>query len=164
MSINTNKIIHFDNINDLKKQLSKKTQSTVLTGGCFDIIHIGHIQFLTRAKQLGDILIVLVESDESVSAKKGNNRPFNTQIDRATVLAALAVVDYVILLPHAMDDSKYDRLVTGLKPAIIATTKDDPYIHHKQRQSKLIHAHVVEVVDRIKNISTSTLSEIIGID
>tara|TARA_R100000315_G_C5203670_1_gene120083 strand:- start:385 stop:804 length:420 start_codon:yes stop_codon:yes gene_type:complete len=69
----------------------------VATNGCFDIIHAGHVQFLNEAKQLGDKLIVGLNSDKSVKKLKGDSRPYNTEQNRAEVLLALECVDQVII-------------------------------------------------------------------
>jgi D-beta-D-heptose 7-phosphate kinase/D-beta-D-heptose 1-phosphate adenosyltransferase len=82
-----------EHINELKKQGKK----IVFTNGCFDIIHIGHINLLKQAKQFGDILIVGLNSDSSVKRIKGNGRPFNNEMERAEVLAALNTTDIVII-------------------------------------------------------------------
>ncbi len=72
----------------------------VFTNGCFDLLHAGHVRYLARAKSLGDVLVVALNSDASVRAIKGNGRPLQNQADRACVLAALEVVDYVTAFPE----------------------------------------------------------------
>ena len=67
----------------------------VFTNGCFDLLHVGHVRYLKKAKRLGEILVVAINSDRSTTRLKGPSRPINTQQDRAEVLAALACVDYV---------------------------------------------------------------------
>ena len=74
-----------------------KGMKIVATNGCFDIIHAGHVQFLNEAKQLGDKLIVGLNSDKSVKKLKGDSRPYNTEQNRAEVLLALECVDQVII-------------------------------------------------------------------
>jgi rfaE bifunctional protein nucleotidyltransferase chain/domain len=86
----------------------------VLTNGCFDILHVGHIRYLQAAKQLGDCLVVGLNSDRSVRAIKGAGRPINNEADRAEVLAALAPVDHVIVF----NDPRVTRLVKELRPHI----------------------------------------------
>ena len=87
-------------------------QRLVFTNGCFDILHVGHIRYLTAAKQLGDILVVGLNSDDSVRQLKGLDRPINSEADRAEILAALAVVDHVVVFQEV----RVVRLVTLLKP------------------------------------------------
>ncbi len=135
-----------------------KEKKVVVVGGCFDILHRGHIAFLQAAKKQGDVLFVLLESDAFVKAKKGENRPINTQGVRATILSNLRFVDYIVLLDKILQDNDYDDLVLWLKPAIIATTKGDPSKKHKERQAKLLgKAQVVFVIDRLPQQSTTQL-------
>lgn len=82
-----------------KEKAAKKT--LVFTNGCFDILHAGHVRYLSKAKDLGDILIVGLNSDKSVTDLKGEGRPINPEEDRAEVLAALAAVDYVVIFADA---------------------------------------------------------------
>ena len=92
----------------------------VFTNGCFDILHVGHIRYLQAAKQLGDCLVVGLNSDRSVRAIKGAGRPINNEADRAEVLAALAPVDHIIIF----DDPRVTRLVKELRPHIYAKGGD----------------------------------------
>ncbi|MBV8486177.1 MAG: adenylyltransferase/cytidyltransferase family protein [Verrucomicrobia bacterium] len=94
----------------IKKSYAK--QRLVFTNGCFDILHVGHIRYLTAAKQLGDILVVALNSDDSVRQLKGPDRPINSETDRAEILAALTVVDHVVIFREL----RVSRLVTLLKP------------------------------------------------
>lgn len=156
-----NKIITTKQVIRISQKLHDQNKTIVLAGGCFDIVHIGHIAYLTKAKEQGDILIVLLESDKTIKKIKGDNRPFHTQKERATILSALQVVDYVVLLPFMKNDKNYDSLVFSIKPAIIAATKADPQEIHKQRQAKTIHAQVINVVERINDSSTSKLAKLL---
>lgn len=93
-------------------------QKIVVTNGCFDILHVGHIQLLQEAKEHGDILIVLVNTDESVKRLKGDNRPVNSLEDRMTMLRAIQWVDLVIPFHEdtplkVIEDLKPDVLVKG---------------------------------------------------
>lgn len=137
--------------------MSKDKKTVVLVGGCFDILHPGHIIFLTKAKKLADKLIVILESDEKVNRLKGFKRPIHTQKDRAKVLLALKSVDRVISLPFMDQPSQYDSLIVKIKPDIIATTKDSPDNYHKARTAKLVGAKLKLVTDRINNYSTSEI-------
>ena len=83
-------------IKSLTKDLRNRGKKIVLTNGCFDILHIGHIKYLEEAKSYGDILIVGVNSDKSLKRLKGKSRPINTEDDRAYILASLEAVDYVV--------------------------------------------------------------------
>jgi D-beta-D-heptose 7-phosphate kinase / D-beta-D-heptose 1-phosphate adenosyltransferase len=84
-------------ISQIVTELKDKKKKIVFTNGCFDILHIGHIMYLEKAKSFGDILILGLNSDQSVKNLKGDKRPINIQSDRAYLLAALEVVDYVVI-------------------------------------------------------------------
>lgn len=156
-----NKILNVTEAIKLSKNLRGEGKKLVLAGGCFDVLHIGHIAFLKEAKQRGDILIVLLESDENINHLKGPHRPINTQKDRAEILENLEIVDYVVKLPAFTENTDYDNLVISLKPAIIAITKGDPGKNHKDRQAEKIGAKVVEVTDTVSNRSTTKLLKIL---
>ncbi len=151
------KIITSEEAIKISKQIQTAGKKIVLVGGCFDILHIGHITFLEEAKKQGDVLFVLLEADETIIKTKGPTRPINTQQDRAKILTHLTIVDFVISLPPFVDNNAYDMLINQLKPAIIATTAGDPYRSHKERQAKLIGANVVDVLEPISNKSTTKL-------
>ncbi len=152
-----NRIIPFQDVLKLRKTLHTQKQKIVMLGGCFDILHIGHISLLEGAKRLSDVTVVLLESDSSILKKKGDKRPLHTQLQRAKVLSSIRSVDYVILLPEKTTDATYDELTKLLQPAIIATTENDPGIIHKQRQAELVGAELVFVNKPITDISTSRI-------
>lgn len=131
----------------------------VLVGGCFDILHYGHIQFLTAAKKAGDYLVVMLESDENVRTLKGAHRPIHTQHERAALLKSLRMVDEVVELPPLAGYEEYMVWVKKIKPDRIAVTRGDPKIAFKQRQAKEIGATVVEVIDHMLHYSTSKIVE-----
>lgn len=137
--------------------MRQRGKITVLVGGCFDLLHPGHVIFLGKAKKLGDKLIVLLESDKKVRLLKGDNRPVHTQKDRAKVLSALKSVDQVICLPFMDKESQYDKLVAKIRPGIIASTKDDSDNHHKAKVAKLVGAKLKVVMDKINKYSTTRL-------
>ena len=145
------------------KALRQLNQKIVLTMGTFDILHIGHIEFLEKAKKQGHYLFILLESDESIRKLKGKNRPFNSYEDRAKLLAGLETVNYIILLPEFKNE-QYDKLIKSLKPDTIATTKGDPARHHKERQAKMVNAKLIDVIGKISNQSTSRLVKILKKD
>lgn len=157
-----NKIISVKDGYAISKQLRKTKKTIVLSGGCFDILHIGHIKFLENAKKQGDYLFVLLESDKNVRKLKGPNRPINSQAERAQVLSAVSFVDYIMLLDEMKSNKDYDDLVLNLSPDIIATTKNDPQLTHNIRQAEIVGAKVSYVTDRIKNKSTTLLAEVIS--
>lgn len=157
-----NKILNTKQAIRISKKLRDGDKSIVLCGGCFDILHSGHIDFLEKAKKQGDVLMILLESDETIQQMKGAHRPINTHKERAKILSALSCVDYVVMLPRLTKNDHYDELVISLKPAIIAITKGDPNKSHKVRQAKKISAHVRVVARKIENQSTTRLIQLLS--
>jgi rfaE bifunctional protein nucleotidyltransferase chain/domain len=96
------------------------SEQIVFTNGCFDILHVGHVRYLQAAKELGDRLVVGLNSDRSVQVLKGIGRPINNEADRAEILAALAAVDHVIIF----NDPRVTALVKELRPHIYAKGGD----------------------------------------
>jgi len=136
---------------------------TVLVGGCFDILHFGHITFLTEAKKHGDHLTVALESDETGRKMKGASRPIHTQQERKTMLEALSCVDEVLLLPPMNGDSDYMNLVMKYKPNVIAATDGDPSSDKKQKQALAVSAEFV-VIPKIHSPSTSQLAKLLDLE
>lgn len=155
------KIVNILDAIEISKELKDEGKSIILAGGCFDILHGGHIEFLEKAKEKGDFLFILLESDETIRKIKGTDRPINTQTQRAKVLSALNIVDYIINIPCFKTDQEYTELVIQLKPDIIATTKGDPYRQQKEKQAVLINAKVIEVIEKVPNQSTSKLVKLL---
>jgi D-beta-D-heptose 7-phosphate kinase/D-beta-D-heptose 1-phosphate adenosyltransferase len=108
-------IVNEENLLKAIKEARAQGKKTIFTNGCFDIIHAGHVTCLQMAKQLGDYLIVAVNTDESMQRLKGPNRPINHLEHRMTVLAGLGVVDWVV--PFA--DDTPERLLRLLQPDIL---------------------------------------------
>lgn len=102
------------------KQVKQAGRKVVFTNGCFDILHRGHVDYLKRAKALGDVLVVGVNADASVRRLKGPDRPVVDQEDRAAVLAALAAVDYVSLFE---EDTPFE-LIRVIVPDVLVKGAD----------------------------------------
>ncbi len=105
---------------DLFDPAFRENHTLVFTNGCFDILHRGHIYYLSRARALGDLLVVGLNSDGSVSRLKGPGRPVNDQNARAEVLGGLAFVDYIILF----SEETPLQLITALRPDILVKGGD----------------------------------------
>ncbi|MDO8269911.1 MAG: adenylyltransferase/cytidyltransferase family protein [Candidatus Levybacteria bacterium] len=131
----------------------------VLAGGCFDILHPAHLEFLQKAKEAGEKLIILLESDENIRKLKGKNRPVNNQNTRAENLSNTGLVDFIMLLQPPVNSEYYYNLVKLLRPDIIAVTKDDPLLTVKKEQAKMVGGMVKEVMIRDLRYSTSKLAE-----
>ena len=128
----------------------------ILVGGCFDILHFGHIQFLQKSKEAGDYLIVALEPDERITHNK-HRTPTHTQTERAYNLIALNCVDKVIMLPLLTGFEDYNNLVQNIKPHSIAITDNDPQLENKKRQASLINAECIIVTNRIGTFSSSAI-------
>jgi len=102
------------------KEWHQQGRKIVFTNGCFDLIHIGHVLYLEEAKSLGDILVVGVNSDASVSQLKGPNRPIKDQYNRSHILAAFASVDMVVIF----DDETPIDLIKSIKPSVLVKGGD----------------------------------------
>jgi rfaE bifunctional protein nucleotidyltransferase chain/domain len=114
------KIIDADQLASRAKQLRANGKKLVVTNGCFDLLHVGHVRYLQAARALGEALAVLVNGDRSVRELKGDGRPINNERDRAEVLAALGCVDFVSIF----DDKRATRLLEKVAPAIYAKGGD----------------------------------------
>ena len=109
-----------DEIIALSTELKSRDKKIVFTNGCFDLLHAGHVRYLETAKSFGDMLILGLNSDRSVTVLKGEGRPINTQLDRAYILAALEAVDYVVIFDK---DTPYD-LIKAVKPHVLVKGGD----------------------------------------
>jgi len=141
---------------DLKKvveRLKKEGKRVVFTNGCFDLIHVGHTRYLEEAKKLGDILIVAVNSDQSVMTIKGKKRPIIPEEERAEVLSALQCVDFVVIF-HEPDPL---NIISLLKPDVLVKGGDwseDAIIGREVVES--IGGKVVRIPE-IKGASSSSI-------
>ncbi|MCX7770276.1 MAG: D-glycero-beta-D-manno-heptose 1-phosphate adenylyltransferase [Proteobacteria bacterium] len=101
-------------------RLSEKGKIIVFTNGCFDIIHSGHIKYLYEAKKLGDILIIGLNSDSSIKKIKGEKRPIVNEQERAYVLSALEMVDFIVIF----DEETPYELIKAVKPHVLVKGGD----------------------------------------
>jgi len=113
------KILNWDELRQTVDRLRADGKKIVFTNGCFDIIHIGHIRYLKKARALGDVLVIGLNSDKSVSGIKPK-RPINPQNYRAEVLSSLEMVDYVTLF----DEETPYELIKSLQPDILVKGGD----------------------------------------
>ena len=128
-------------LSELQQQLSnRKGVQVVFTNGCFDILHRGHASYLAQARDLGDLLIVGLNSDQSVRRLKGNSRPINDEYSRALLLASLCVVDYVITFE---EDTPFN-LISKLLPNVLV--KGGDYTRDAIVGADIVEAHGGSVV------------------
>jgi D-beta-D-heptose 7-phosphate kinase/D-beta-D-heptose 1-phosphate adenosyltransferase len=114
------KIKTLDEMTQIRQQLRHRGQKLVFTNGCFDILHVGHIRYLSHARALGDVLVVALNSDHSVRENKGKGRPIVPQDERAEVLSALACVDYVFIF----DEVTPQRVINAIVPDVLIKGAD----------------------------------------
>ena len=115
----TNKIVDRNDMKEISSRLRQGGKKIVFTNGCFDLIHVGHVRYLSRARELGDILVVGLNADASVSSIKPG-RPVTPEAQRAEVLAALSMVDYVVLFS---EDTPYE-LIRAVRPDVLVKGAD----------------------------------------
>jgi D-beta-D-heptose 7-phosphate kinase / D-beta-D-heptose 1-phosphate adenosyltransferase len=150
-SKSNNHIKNFTEIAKICDEFREKNKKIVFTNGCFDILHLGHIKYLEKAKSLGNILIIGLNSDKSVTSLKGTGRPINSQNDRAYLLAALEVVDYVVIFD---EDTPYE-LIKTIKPDSLV--KGDDY-----KGKKVVGEDIAEnliLIDFIEGKSSTKIIE-----
>ncbi len=128
------RVVSFDDLLKEREACALAGRQVVTTNGCFDLLHVGHLRYLQAARQSGDRLIVLVNSDASVSTLKGPSRPINTESDRAEILAGLACVDYVCVF----DAQSPEQWLVKLHPDV--HVKGGDYDHNTLPEAKALQA------------------------
>jgi D-beta-D-heptose 7-phosphate kinase / D-beta-D-heptose 1-phosphate adenosyltransferase len=148
---NESQIKNLDEITTIAKELKDKDKKIIFTNGCFDILHAGHVKYLEQSKNLGDILIIGLNSNHSVSLLKGDQRPINDEMDRAIILSSLKSVDYVVIFD---EDTPYN-LIKAIKPHILVKGGD----YKGKRVVGDDIANELKYINFIKNKSTTKLIE-----
>ncbi len=115
-----NKIKKIGTLAEISARIRSKKMKVVFTNGCFDILHLGHVEYLRKAKKLGDILIVGLNGDLSVKKLKGDSRPINKENDRAKVLEALQCVDYITIF----NEDTPEKIIKKIKPDVLVKGGD----------------------------------------
>lgn len=141
------------NILPLIKDLKKQNKTIVTTNGCFDILHVGHVRYLKKAKSFGDILIVALNSDTSTKLLKGESRPINNQFDRAELLTSLSFVDIVVIF----DETSPENLLVEIAPHI--HTKGADYTIETLPEAKAIikAGGKIEFINFVEGKSTTNV-------
>lgn len=135
--------------------INHQLKNSVLAGGCFDLLHYGHLCFLKAAAQYGPVIVAL-ESDESIQMSKKSS-PIHTQRQRAEILSELKCVSQVICLPVLKTYEEYLELVQTIKPAFLAVTEGDTQLDNKKRQAEIVGAKVIVVNSLIDGLSSSLI-------
>jgi rfaE bifunctional protein nucleotidyltransferase chain/domain len=133
----SDKIVPSEKLGQRVNKLRAAGKKIVATNGCFDVLHVGHVRYLTAARELGDALIVGINGDESVRQLKGDGRPVNNQNDRAEIVAALSCVDLVTIFP--------DRRATSF----LELAAPDVYVKGGDYKQDTLNAEEREVLQKI---------------
>lgn len=150
----TSKIVTTEQLVPLLAQARAQRQRIVFTNGCFDLMHVGHTRYLQAAKELGDLLVVGVNSDASVrNQSKSTDRPIVPESQRTEVLAALGCVDYVVLFP----ERDPHRLIRAVQPDVLVKGGDWSIDTIVGRDVVEGRGGVVKTIPLVPGISTSTL-------
>jgi D-glycero-beta-D-manno-heptose 1-phosphate adenylyltransferase len=151
--VSNEKILSRDELKVLVEAWRSRGETIILANGAFDLLHVGHIRYLRAARQLGEKLVVAVNSDESVRALKGNGRPLMPADERAEILAALSDVDAVVIFP----ERDVRCLVREIRPDIHAKGTDYTPDSVPERNTVIECGGRVEIVGDPKDHSTSEI-------
>ncbi len=144
------KIVERAEIGDIASGLKKEGKKIVFTNGCFDLLHVGHIRYLSEAKMMGDVLVLGLNADESVSRIKPG-RPVVSEAQRAEVLSALSIIDYIVLF-H--EDTPYE-LIRAIGPDVLVKGAD-------WKKEDIVGNDLVKEVRTIQFVEGISTSEIIS--
>ena len=148
-----NKLLTFDEAVKKVSAWKSNGEKVVFSNGCFDIIHAGHVDYLEKARQNGDHLLVGLNTDDSVRRIKGKNRPIVDEVSRSRVLTALAFVDAVVLF----NDDTPIELIRSLKPDILVKGKDYDISNIVGADIVLQNGGKVETIELTEGLSTTNV-------
>ena len=151
------KIIHdFEHLQILKSELSLQSKKVILTSGCFDILHVGHLNTLKKAKALGDILIVCLSSDEQIRALKGSTRPINNFEDRLNLFKTIEYVDYIV--PYQEESIETEKTLGSIMKIVDPDiwVKGSDYTH-EQILEKHPYLRSIQIIPLVENRSTTNI-------
>lgn len=146
-------LVSQNEIIEIVKNGKLNNKTFVATNGCFDILHVGHIRYLQKTKELADYSIVMLNSDSSVKILKGENRPINNENDRAELLNALQCVDYVVIF----NDKSPANLLASIKPDIYTKGGDYTIETLPEREIVIKNNIKVEFIDFVQGKSTTNV-------
>lgn len=148
-------VLRREKVAEFVANLHKSGKTVVVTNGCFDILHVGHVRYLEKTKSFADYMIVLLNSDKSVRSIKGEGRPINNENDRAEILCALRCVDYIVMF----DEDSPRNLLDEIKPDVY--TKGADYTLETLPEADIIKKNGtrVEFIDFVQGKSTTNTIE-----
>jgi len=148
-----NKIVNKEQLKERINKWKAADQKIIFTNGCFDILHLGHVDYLEKAAEKGDKLIIAVNSDLSVKKLKGEDRPINNEIARARILAALEFVDAVTFFS---EDTPYE-LIKSLLPDVLVKGSDYNISNIVGADIVMQNGGKVETIDLVQGYSTTQI-------
>lgn len=152
------KIVSFDELIWKVEENKRKKRKIVWTNGCFDLLHIGHVKYLKEAKKLGDILIVGLNSDNSIKRLKGPTRPIQSELERAEILSSLEFIDYVMIFP----EDTVDGYLTEIKPDVYVKGGDhslEDILSHPEGKAVKEYGGEIKIISLIEGKSTTGILE-----
>lgn len=151
----SDKLVTLEKLKIIVAKLKQKNETIIWTNGCFDIVHIGHVEYLERAKALGGTLIVGLNSDASIKAIKGNKRPLFSELKRAKVLSALIYVDYIVIFENPTPL----KILLLLKPDYYVKGGDYTIdsIDQQERSTVESYGGKIKILPFIADVSTSKI-------
>ncbi len=151
------KVVTTDELARISKSLRQSGKKLVVTNGCFDLLHVGHVRYLQAARALGDALAVGVNGDASVRSLKGESRPLNAEQDRAEVVAALGCVDFVAIFPEL----RATRFLEQVQPSVYVKGGDytPENLNPEERQALEEIGAEIRIIPFEQGYSTSALIE-----
>lgn len=154
---NKNKIIQYNQLFKVISLVKKTNKTIVLVTGVFDLLHQGHIKFLQKAKILGDILLVGLESDERVKQIKGSNRPIEDIGKRIENIIQLPFVDFALALPSNFDSIERECFICIVKPDILAVSSHTQHLDKKREIIEKYRGKLIVVMKRDNKYSTTQI-------
>ena len=146
-----NKILKPDGLTAVVSDWKKNKNLVVFTNGCFDILHYGHVNYLSKAKDLGHKLIVGLNSDDSVRRLKGKSRPINDQYSRSIILASLQFIDAVIIF----NDDTPEQIIKMIVPDVLVKGGDYTYENIVGADFVTANGGTVEIIPLVQGYSTT---------
>lgn len=149
------KLLDLQSLVATAKELKSHGKRIAATSGCFDVLHAGHVAYLSEAKAQADALVVMLNSDNSIRRLKGNERPIVPENERATVIAALESVDYVCIF----EDSTPCRAYAEFKPDVVIKGGDYAGKHIPEMDTVAQYGGTVEYVSLVNGCSSTSIIE-----
>ncbi len=153
-----NSIKTLEEMKKIRQQLKNQNKKVIFTNGCFDLIHAGHVDYLSKAKAFGDVMVVGLNSDASVMRIKGSKRPILKEIERSFIISNLKPVDYVVLF----DEDTPKMLIEELLPDVLVKGADWEIENIVGKDVVLANGGEVKTIEFVNDQSTSKIIKIIA--